>query len=111
MSIEIDWMAFVGVFFAALLGAAAIVTFYATGLRLLVRAGRIPVVTPAEFTDAITILTEKQVRRAERQAAKAAKKSPLSAGQKRLALIGAYACFVLCALAVIAGILIIVVGH
>ncbi|MGO1506495.1 MAG: peptidase [Microbacteriaceae bacterium] len=111
MSVEIDWMAFVSVFVAALLGAATIVTFYATGLRLLVRAGRIPVVTPAEFTDAITILTDKQVRRAERQAAKAAKKSPLSEGQKRLALIGAYACFVLCALAVVAGILLIVVGH
>jgi len=111
MSIEIDWMAFVSVFFAALLGAVAIVAFYATGLRLLVRAGRIPVVTPAEFTDAITILSDKQVKRAERQAAKAAKKSPLTERQKRVALVGAYACFVLCALAVVAGILIIVVGH
>ena len=111
MSVEIDWMAFVNVFVAALLGAAAIVAFYATGLRLLVRAGRIPVVTPAEFTDAITTLTDKQVKRAEKQAEKAARKSPLSERQKRLSLIAAYACFVLCALAVVAGILIIVVGH
>lgn len=111
MSIEIDWMAFINVFFAALIGAALIVTFYATGLRLLVRAGRIPVVTPAAFTDAITILTEKQAARAAKQAAKAAKKSPLTDAQKRLALVGAYACFGLCALAVVAGILIIVVGH
>jgi len=111
MTVEIDWMAFVNVFFAAMIGACLIVTFYATGLRLLVRAGRIPVVTPAEFTDAITILTDKEVKRAAKQAAKAAKKSPLTEGQKRLALVGAYACFILCALAVIAGILIIVIGH
>lgn len=111
MSIEIDWMAFVSVFCAALIGASAIVAFYATGLRLLVRAGRIPVVTPAEFTDAITILTEKEIKRAERQAAKAAKKSPLTDAQKRIALLGAYSCFALCALAVVAGILIIVIGH
>ncbi|MGO2744997.1 peptidase [Microbacterium sp.] len=111
MSIVIDWMAFVSVFFAALIGAVLIVTFYATGLRLLVRAGRIPVVSPAEFTDAITILTDKQANRAAKQAAKAAKKSPLTEGQKRVALVGAYGCFVMCALAVIAGILIIVIGH
>lgn len=111
MSVEIDWMAFISVFFAALLGACLIVTFYATGLRLLVRAGRIPVVSPAEFTDAITILSEKQVKRAAKQAAKAEKRSPLTDGQKQLALVGAYACFALCAVAVIAGILIIVIGH
>ena len=111
MSIEIDWMAFVSVFVAALLGALLIVGFYAAGLRLLVRAGRVPVVTPAEFTDAITIISEKEARRAAKHAVKAAKKSPLTDGQKQLALIGAYACFGLCALAVIAGILIIVIGH
>ena len=80
MSVVIDWEAFFQVFVAALLGAASIVTFYALGLRLLVRSGRAPVVTPAEFTDAITV-------------------------------IGAYGCFALCAVAVIAGILIIVIGH
>jgi hypothetical protein len=111
MSVEIDWMAFISVFFAALVGACLVVTFYATGLRLLVRAGRIPVVSPAEFTDAITILSDKQVQRAAKQAAKAEKRSPLTDGQKQLALVGAYACFALCAVAVIAGILIIVIGH
>lgn len=111
MSIAINWMAFVNVFLAAMLGACLIVTFYAIGLRLLVRAGRIPVVSPAEFTDAITILSEKQARRAAKQAAKAQKKSPLTERQKLVALVGAYGCFALCALAVIAGILIIVVGH
>ncbi len=111
MSVSVDWLAFVQVFAAALIGAAAIVTFYALGLRLLVRSGHAPVVSPAEFTDAITVISEKELKHAEKQAAKAAKKSPLTDGQKKLALIGAYGCFALCALAVIAGILIIVVGH
>lgn len=111
MSITIDWLAFLQVFAAALIGAAAVVTFYAVGLRLLVRSGRSPVVSPATFTDAITVISEKQARRATKQAEKAARKSPLSEGQKRVALVGAYACFVLCALAVVAGILIIVIGH
>ena len=56
MSIEIDWLAFVEVFAAALIGALLVVGFYAIGLRLLVRAGRAPVVAPAEFTDAITVI-------------------------------------------------------
>jgi len=89
----------------------AIVSSYATGLRLLVRAGRIPVVTPAEFTDAITILSEKEIKRAEKHAAKAAEKSPLTDGQKSIALIGAYACFAVCAVVVIAGVLLIVFNH
>ncbi|MCE0508116.1 MULTISPECIES: hypothetical protein [Microbacterium] len=111
MNIVIDWLAFLQVFLAALIGAAAIVTFYALGLRLLVRSGRAPVVSPAEFTDAITVITEKELRRAEKQAAKAAKKSPLTEGQKTTALVGAYACFALCAAAVVAGILMLVIGH
>jgi hypothetical protein len=101
MNIVIDWLAFLQVFLAALIGAAAIVTFYA----------RAPVVSPAEFTDAITVITEKELRRAEKQAAKAAKKSPLTEGQKTTALVGAYTCFALCAAAVVAGILMLVIGH
>lgn len=111
MNVVINWLAFLQVFVASLLGAAAVVTFYALGLRLMVRSGRAPVVSPAEFTDAITVVTPKELRRAEKAAAKAARKSPLTEGQKRLALVGAYACFALCALAVIGGILIIVIGH
>jgi len=111
MNVSIDWSAFLLVFVAALVGAVAIVTFYSVGLRLLVRSGHAPVVSPAEFTDAITVITEKDLRRAEKQAAKAARKSPLTDAQRRLALVGAYACFALCAVAVVAGILIIVVGH
>ncbi|MEV4774484.1 peptidase [Microbacterium sp. LTA6] len=107
----INWFAFIQVFAAALIGAAAIVTFYAVGLRLLVRSGHAPVVSPAEFTDAITVISEKELKRAAKQAAKAAKKSPLTDGQKRLSLVGAYGCFALCAVAVVTGILIIVLGH
>lgn len=111
MNVVIDWFAFLQVFLAALVGATAIVTFYALGLRLLVRSGRAPVVSPAEFTDAITVISEKELRRAAKQAAKAAKKSPLTERQRSVALVGAYGCFVMCAVAVVAGILIIVVGH
>jgi len=111
MSIEIEWSAFLNVFAAALVGAVAIVLFYALGLRMLVRAGRVPVVTPAEFTDAITVLSEKEIKRAEKQAAKAAKKNPLTEAQKTLAFVAAVCCFTLCGLAVLGGILLIVIGH
>lgn len=109
MSFTIDWLAFVQVFTAALLGAGAVVTFYAIGLRLLVRAGRPPVVTPAEFTDAITVITPKEARYAMKMAAKAARKSPLTPLQKRVALVGAYGCFTICVLAVLVGVAILVI--
>ncbi len=108
MSLEIDWIAFVQVFVAALVGAVLVVGFYAVGLRLLVRAGRAPVVAPAEFTDAITVISEKEARKAAKAAAKAAKKSPLTDAQKRVALVGAYGAFVLCGLAVLGGLLLII---
>lgn len=111
MSVEINWVDFAYVFIAALIGAVAIVMFYSLGLRMLVRAGRIPVVSPAEFTDAITVLTDKEIRRAEKQAAKAAKKSPLTDAQKTLAFFAAIGCFILCGLAVLGGITLIVIGH
>jgi hypothetical protein len=75
---------------------------------MLVRAGRVPVVTPATFTDAITVLTPAEIQSAEKKAAKAARKNPLSAGQKRIALITAYASFILCGAAVLFGIYLIV---
>lgn len=109
MSVDIDWIAFVQVFAAALAGSVLVVAFYAIGLRLLVRAGRAPVVAPAEFTDAITVITEKEARKATKAAAKAARKSPLTDGQKTFALIGAYGSFALCALAVLGGLALIVI--
>lgn len=111
MSVSIDWIAFVQVFLAALLAAVLVVGFYSIGLRLLVRAGRVPVVSPAEFTDAITVITAKDARRAVKAAAKAARKSPLTAGQRRLAAIGAYICFGVSALVVLSGLLMIIFNH
>ncbi len=111
MNVVIDWGAFLQVFLAALVAAVLVVGFYAVGLRMLVRAGRVPVVAPAEFTDAIAVISEKQRRRAEKAAAKAAKKSPLTDGQKRIALVAAYGAFGLCGLAVVGGLLLIVIGH
>lgn len=108
MSVTIDWFAFLEVFAAALAGAVLVVGFYALGLRLLVRAGRAPVVAPAEFTDAITIITEKEANRAAKAAAKAARKSPLTDAQKSIALVAAYGSFAVSALAVLAGLLLIV---
>lgn len=110
MNVEIDWWAFVQVFVTAFVAAVLVVGFYALALRLLVRAGKAPVVAPAEFTDAITVISEKEARRATKLAERAARKSPLTDGQKRAALVGAYACFGMCALAVLIGLLLIVVG-
>lgn len=109
MNITIEWLAFAQVFGAALLGAVLVVGFYAVGLRLLVRSGRAPVVAPAEFTDAITIVRPKDLARAEKAAAKAARKSPLTDGQKQLALYGAYGAFGLSGLAVLGGLILIVI--
>jgi len=107
----INWEAFLQVFVAAIVGAAIVVTFYSLGLRLLVTGGRPPLVSPAEFTDAITVITDKQRHRAEKAVAKAAKKNPLSDGQKRLALVGAYSCFAVCAAAVLGALLLILFNH
>ena len=107
----IDWAAFGTVFIAALVAATVVVSAYSLGLRLLSVSGRIPVVEPANFTDALTTITPAEAKAAAKRAKKAAKKSPLTEGQRRIALFGAYGCFALCAAAVVAGILIIVVGH
>ncbi|MCK6081815.1 peptidase [Microbacterium sp. EYE_5] len=111
MSFEIDWFAFVQVFLAALLAASTVVAFYAIGLRLLVRAGRVPVVVPATFTDALTVMTEKEQKRAAKAARKAAKKNPLTPAQKQVALVGAYASFAVCGLVVLGGLLLILFNH
>ncbi|WP_105566918.1 peptidase [Microbacterium halophytorum] len=108
---SIDWAAFGLVFVVALAAAGLLVGFYALGLRLRAASGRIPVVAPAEFEDAIAVTTEKQRRKDEKAAAKAAKKNPLTEAQKRAALVGSYASFAMCGLAVLAGLLLIVFGE
>lgn len=107
MIVAINWLAFLQVFAAALLGAGTVVLFYALGLRLLVRSGNAPVVTPVAFTDAIAVVSEKEARRAAKLAEKAAKKNPLTPAEKRIAQIGAYLCFGVCAAAVVLGVLLI----
>ena len=104
----VDWIAFVQVFVAAIIGATVVVVLYASALRLLVRAGVVPVVARAEFTDAITVISPREAKRAEKAAAKAARKNPLTVLERRVALWGAYACFGLCGLAVLAGLALIV---
>lgn len=107
----IDWLAFVLVLFSALIGTCVVVAAFSLGIRLLTVSGRTPIVTPAEFTDAITIVTPAEIKAAEKRAKKAAKKSPLTEGQKRLALVGAWACFALSGLAVLFGIYLILGDH
>lgn len=107
----IDWLAFLLVLVSALVGSAVVVAAFSLGIRLLTVSGRTPIVTPAEFTDAITIVTPAEIKAAEKRAAKAARKSPLTEGQKRLALLGAWACFALSGIAVLVGIYLIVGEH
>ncbi|MGO2664322.1 hypothetical protein, partial [Mycetocola reblochoni] len=106
--VGVDWVAFLSVLVWAMTAAIVVVGLYALGVRMLIRGGRVPVVAPAEFTDAITVLSPAEARKAERKAEKAARKNPLTAGQKRLARLTAYACFGLCAGAVLFGIYLIV---
>lgn len=104
----IDWMGFLVVLVAALTGTVVVVGSYSLGLKLLVRAGRVPVVTPATFTDAITVLTAAEIKSAAKKAAKAARKNPLTDTQKRLALAAAYICFAICGFSILYGIYLIV---
>ncbi len=107
----IDMLAFLLVFVSAMIATVVVVSAYSLGVRLLTYSGRTPIVTPAEFTDAITVVTPAEIRQAEKRAAKAARKSPLSEGQKRAAFVGAWACFALSGIAVIFGIYLIVGEH
>jgi len=104
----IDWYAFLVVLGVTLFATAVVVSAYALGIRLLTLSGRTPIVTPAEFTDAIAVITPAEAAAAAKRAAKAAKKSPLTDGQKRLALVSAWACFAISAGAVLYGIYLIV---
>ena len=104
----IEWSSFVVVLIASLVGTSAVVSAYALGIRLLTVSGRTPIVTPAEFTDAITVVSPAEAKAAAKRAAKAARKSPLTDGQKRVALIGAWACFAISGGAVLYGIYLIV---
>jgi hypothetical protein len=104
----IDWLAFFLVAVVALASACIVVSLYAFGLRMLSTAGRAPNVTPAEFTDAITIITPAEAAAEAKRIKKASARNPLTPLQKRLALVVAYTCFVLCGAVVLFGIYLIV---
>lgn len=103
----IDWAAFAAVFGTALGAASIIVASYALGLRLLVLAGRPPVVHPEEFPDALTVATPKQIATAEKKARKAAAKNPLGPTAARWVLAAAWLCFAVCGLFAIAGVVLL----
>jgi len=104
----IDWVAFGIVAGASLAATVVVVGLYSLGLRLLTTGGRVPLVDPAEFTGAITILTPKRAAKAAKRTRKAAAANPLTDGQKRAAIGAGYACFVLCACAGLYGVYLVV---
>ena len=106
----INWVSIVIVAVASVVSASLVVTLYALGLRLLSSAGRPVHVGPAEFTDAITVVTPEEAEREAKRVRKAAKRSPLSLAQKRLALAMARVCFALCVVIVLIGIYLIIPG-
>ena len=104
----IDWAAFLVVAAAALVSSAIVVSLYSLGLRLLTTAGRIPMVEPAEFTGAITVLSPARAAKDAKRARKARKANPLTANQKSLAQYAGYLCFGVCGLIVLYGVYLIV---
>jgi len=104
----INWISFFVVAFAAIASACIVVILYSLGLRLMSTAGKAPNVIPAEFTDAITVITPTEAAAEAKRIRKAAKRNPLSPTRKRLALAAAYACFALCGACVLFGIYLII---
>jgi hypothetical protein len=104
----IDWLSFVEVLGAALLGSAVVVSLYALGLRMLAVAGHTPFVPPVKFEEAITVLSPKQVKKETKKVKKARQRNPYSTAVKRLALVASYALFSLAGLVVLYGIYLMV---
>ena len=65
-------LSLVVVFAVSEVGACVVVGFYALGARLLAVAGRVLVVEPAEFTDAITVITPEAAATAQKRPRKRA---------------------------------------
>ncbi len=95
-------------FVASLTGTSVIVGLYALGTRLLAAAGMVLNVEPAEFTDAITVVSPERAAKARRKAARARTKNALTPLQKSVALCGAITCFVLCVLAILFGLYLLI---
>ena len=104
----IDWLAFVEVLVAALVGSALIVSLYALGLRLLAVSGHTPFVPPAQFYEAITVLSPKQVKKETKRVRTARRTNPYPPAVQRVALVGAWALFTITGILVLFGIYLIV---
>ena len=104
----IHWLSFLEVLVTSLVGAAVVVGLYALGLRMLAVAGHTPFVPPAEFDEAITVLSPKQVKKEVKKVRKARKRNPYSPAVQRLALVAAYALFTVSGCAVLFGIYLMV---
>jgi len=104
----IDWSAFLIVAGSSLLATLVLVGLFSLGIRLLTTGGRIPLGEPLEFTGAITVQSPKRSAKVARRARKAALANPLTDRQKNAAITGGYACFVLCASAVLYGVYLII---
>lgn len=104
----IEWLSFVEVLVAALLGSAVVVSLYALGLRLLAVAGHPPFVPPAQFDEAITVLSPKKVKKETKRIRKAQRANPHSPIVRRVALVGAYALFASAGLVALYGVYLIV---
>ncbi len=104
----IDWIAFVVVAVASIVSASIIVSLFALGTRLIALADRNLLVEPVEFTDAITVISPTEAAKAAKRARRAEKRNPLTPGQKRAALVGGYACFVVCGAGTLYGIYLII---
>ena len=104
----INWLAFVEVLVAALVGSALIVSLYALGLRLLAVSGHTPFVPPARFDEAITVLSPKQMKKEAKRVRKARSANPYSPAVQRIALAGAWALFGITGILVLFGIYLIV---
>ena len=111
MNITIDWLAFVQVFVAAMISAVIVVSFYSLGLRLLVRAGRPPVVAPGGVHRRHHDRHREGARTRREGGAQGRPEEPADgrseAGRSR----GAYASFGVAALAVLGGLLLILFNH
>lgn len=94
--INIDWNAFLEVFVAALLATVIVVIFYALGMRMLVRAGRLNSVLDSDLSEETTA---------------SVKPRDLSPAARRFAYVLALACFGVCAAAVLFGLGLIIFNH
>lgn len=104
----IEWLPFLEVLFASLLGSALVISLYSLALRLLAVSGHTPFVPPARFDEAITVLTPKKLRKEAKRMRRARTQNPHSRATQRVALVGAWVLFAATGAVVLLGIYLIV---